>query len=99
MKILIRFLQVLLGLLLILLLLIDSWALVQQAVMGRDAPRIWNASLLTVETEDMGPALSPGDLALILDPGAVGGTRGSPKPTGWTKRTPRCSLPTRCWAQ
>lgn len=71
MKILIRFLQVLLGLLLILLLLIGSWALVQLAVMGRDAPRIWNASLLTVETEDMGPALSPGDLALILDPGAV----------------------------
>lgn len=67
MKIAIRIFQGLLGVLLGLLLLIEGWALVQQKVLDRPAPRLWGTSYFPVENEDMAPSLTPGDMALIRE--------------------------------
>lgn len=66
MKILIRFFQGILALILCGLLAVNGWALVQLEIMERPMPEFHGVSLLQVEFDTMKPALFPGDMALAV---------------------------------
>lgn len=65
MKVMIKILRGVLAALLCVVILLNVWMLVQQAVLKREAPRVFGFSQYIVTSGSMEPSFSPGDMILV----------------------------------